>query len=129
MCVNALWPESEIMRFRSRHSPATSDSLQPFNTQERKWLKDHYGGEFHFLQTHGLSIYKDEDRTQGAKVVRAIMAHEMGGIDDVDEDEQHSDRVDQLAHQMFNAAELEFIKRDFVSIREFMEITGLDEDC
>lgn len=46
----------------------------PYTIEEQKWLKDQYRGEFHFLQTQGLSIYKENDRDEGRAVVRTTMS-------------------------------------------------------
>lgn len=48
----------------------------PYTTEEKEWLKVHYGGEFHFLKAHGLNIYKDDHREEGRYIVRALMRGE-----------------------------------------------------
>ncbi|KAK4182170.1 hypothetical protein QBC35DRAFT_396505 [Podospora australis] len=45
----------------------------PYTSEERQWLQRHWGGEFKFLQAYGLSIYKEEDREEGRRIVRAFM--------------------------------------------------------
>lgn len=52
------------------------DSSPPLTGAEKDWLKQHWGGEFHFLRAYGLSIHKDEDREEGCAIVRAMMAHD-----------------------------------------------------
>ncbi|KAJ5550208.1 hypothetical protein N7461_004906 [Penicillium sp. DV-2018c] len=74
--IHALWPSSEWQRFEalqaSRQAQATaSEALTP---AEKQWLKKHYGNEFKFLRSHGLSIYKDEDREEGRSILRAFMS-------------------------------------------------------
>lgn len=48
----------------------------PYTTHEKQWLKAHYGNEYHFLQTFGLSIFKDDDREEGRDIVRQFMKEE-----------------------------------------------------
>ena len=50
---------------------------------EKKWLKDNYGGEFHFLRQHELSIYEEGDRAEGRSILRAFMQKD--GPDDAEE--------------------------------------------
>jgi hypothetical protein len=45
----------------------------PYTEEEKGWLKREWGDEFKFLTTYGLSIYKDEDRDEGRRIVRAMM--------------------------------------------------------
>lgn len=74
--VNVLWADSEREKWEASHAART---LQPaevahLSTEEKQWLKEHWGGEFRFLANHGLSIYKEEDREEGRTILRAIMA-------------------------------------------------------
>ncbi|KAL8876934.1 MAG: hypothetical protein Q9198_004956 [Flavoplaca austrocitrina] len=99
--VNALWSPTERAKWQAHQQKDSTDQpggLQPANNQrfpktnddvpltkaENKWLKDNYNGEFHFLQTYGLSIYKDEDRVEGRRILRAMME------DDSDDAPNHS---------------------------------------
>ncbi|ERF70537.1 hypothetical protein EPUS_08599 [Endocarpon pusillum Z07020] len=47
-----------------------------YTAEEKKWLKDNWGNEFHFLISYGLRIYNDEDREEGKLILRAIMEAE-----------------------------------------------------
>ena len=47
----------------------------PLTDEEKDWLKKNYGGEFNFLHTHGLKMHDEEDREQGRRIVRAMMAN------------------------------------------------------
>ena len=61
-------------------SSATKPSLSPPLTQsERKWLKEHWDGEFKFLRSYNLSIYEEEDRDEGRRIMRAFMAADEDG--------------------------------------------------
>lgn len=65
--IHAFWPAEERQRFESTRS---------FTSAERAWVKKHFGNEFKFLQTYGLSIYKDEDREEGRAIVRTLMSND-----------------------------------------------------
>ncbi|KAK6198245.1 hypothetical protein LQW54_010459 [Pestalotiopsis sp. IQ-011] len=104
------WPEEERRRFelsRSKsanqqtpkshaqptvavveHVAADENSEKPYYTQDEKaWLKKHYGNEFKFLRTYGLSIYKENDRAEGRHLARSMMATD-------DEDDDLPDLID-----------------------------------
>lgn len=46
----------------------------PYTKEEKDWLKRNWGGEFKFLIAYGLSIYDDDDREEGRRIARAMMA-------------------------------------------------------
>ena len=48
----------------------------PLTSEEKAWLNEHWGGEFKFLAAYGLSIYKEEDREEGRRIVRGMMAQD-----------------------------------------------------
>jgi hypothetical protein len=75
--ISAFWPDSERERWKDAITlaqPAAATEREGYTTQEKDWLKKNYGNEFKFLQMYGLSIYKDEDRGEGRRIVRALMA-------------------------------------------------------
>jgi hypothetical protein len=43
-----------------------------YTSVEKKWLEDHWGGEFHFLLAYQLKVYDEEDREEGQAIVRAF---------------------------------------------------------
>ena len=106
----------------------------PYTDEEKDWLKRHWGGEFKFLLAHQLSIYKDEDRDEGRRIVRAMMEAEE---DDEDEDGGvgNDERALQAHAADYNFAkeELDFIERGWGSSEGFMMSFGIkfykDEDC
>lgn len=57
-------------------SSNTAAQVPSLTTEQRKFLKQHWGGEFHFLRTYALSIYKDEDRLEGREILKALMEAE-----------------------------------------------------
>ncbi|KAI4277940.1 MAG: hypothetical protein L6R35_006114, partial [Caloplaca aegaea] len=61
--TNGSWPSDD----------ESSNDSGPLTREEKKWRKDNYRSEFHFLRIHGLSIYKDEDRNEGRHILRAFM--------------------------------------------------------
>ncbi|KAI8404412.1 hypothetical protein FOFC_15907 [Fusarium oxysporum] len=76
--LRAEWPDSE----RKKH-----DNVQlllqdkdiadgPLKATENAWVKKHYGDEFKFLQAHGLSILKEEDRAEGRIIVRTMISRD-----------------------------------------------------
>lgn len=101
-------------------------------------MKFHYGGEFHFLTSYGLSIYKDEDREEGRGIMRAFMREEgPEGRELVSEfigepdDDLDNDLEGHAAG--FNDQELSWIKANYGKSRNFMFSFGLklfdEEDC
>ncbi|KAK6515881.1 hypothetical protein TWF281_004472 [Arthrobotrys megalospora] len=56
----------------SKNSAPPEAEEPPYRAGEKTWLKKHYGGEFHFLNKHGLKIHKEEDREEGRKILRAL---------------------------------------------------------
>jgi hypothetical protein len=130
-----------------------------YTLEEKRWLKVHYGDEFHFLQAYGLSIYKDEDREEGRVIMRGFMAEESsqgkelvdallgsddegdsipdedtsGGDEDEDEDEDENDLDGHMADYHFDAESLEWIKQYYGNSMNFMFSYGLkfydDDDC
>ena len=58
-------------------SSSTQNPYQPRHTPaEKAWLKENWKDEFHFLASHGLSIYKDEDRQEGKAILKGLMDEE-----------------------------------------------------
>lgn len=48
----------------------------PYTSEEKQWLKDNFGDEYHFLLCYGLSIYKEDDREEGRAIARGMMAQD-----------------------------------------------------
>ncbi|KAK4459477.1 hypothetical protein QBC42DRAFT_274406 [Cladorrhinum samala] len=125
----------------SRQGFTRATSPEPYTTHEKGWLKQHYGGEFKFLQVHGLSIYKDEDREEGRRIVRAILAQDRDEDEDDDDDGEDEDEPSEkewnpeghFADHHFSESELEFIEGGWGSSANFMSSFDLkfynDEDC
>jgi len=75
--ISVFWPDSEREKWKDAITlaqPAATTEPEGFTTQEKDWLKKNYGNEFKFLQMYGLRIYKDDDREEGRRIVRALMA-------------------------------------------------------
>ncbi|KAK3298808.1 uncharacterized protein B0H64DRAFT_439248 [Chaetomium fimeti] len=51
-----------------------------YTAKEKEWLKRHWDGEFKFLASYGLSIYDEDDREEGRRIARAMIAHDEGGL-------------------------------------------------
>ncbi|KAK2802348.1 hypothetical protein FQN51_004642 [Onygenales sp. PD_10] len=72
------WPSSEMERWYAFRTKGSNSQADTYTEAEKRWLKSHYDGEFHFLQTQGLNIHKDEDREEGRSIVRAMMEKDSG---------------------------------------------------
>jgi hypothetical protein len=113
--INAEWSATERARWEAQKGPPVPryKGEEPYTTEEKAWLKANYGGEFKFLRTLGLSIYKEDDREEGRSIARSFMADDDGepkmnetrvqnaGVlktdyDDEDEDEGEDDASDFL---------------------------------
>lgn len=55
------------------------DDAAGYTQEEKAWLKKNWGDEYHFLRAYGLSIYKDEDREEGRRIVRGLMIADRRG--------------------------------------------------
>ncbi|KAF4984518.1 hypothetical protein FZEAL_314 [Fusarium zealandicum] len=69
--INVRWPDSEREKWKASHA---GKGPQLLSTEEKQWLKRHWGSEFKFLASYGLSIYKEDDREEGRATLRAIIA-------------------------------------------------------
>lgn len=91
--INARWPESEKQRWmahkRSSSAEAGPSTQRPSSTAdndqltpaEQRFLKQHYGNEYNFLMQHGLKMFKDEDRKEGRRILRALMTDEGDSVE------------------------------------------------
>lgn len=85
--LRVTWPDSERARWEARGQQTEADTKkhqwigqQPYNAEEKQWLKKHYEGEFKFLIAHGLSIYKKEDRAEGRAIMRMLARNGKGYV-------------------------------------------------
>ncbi|EHK42130.1 uncharacterized protein TrAtP1_011804 [Trichoderma atroviride] len=147
------WPASERARWEAHGQQTKADTEkhqwvgeQPYTTEEKQWLKKHYGGEFKFLMAYELSIYNEEDRAEGRAIMRTL-ARDDDSTDDNDEDdemeaadeeedeedEEDSDLEGHLADYHFNEEELDWIKKHYGNSANFMISYGFkfydDQDC
>ncbi|KAL8706519.1 MAG: hypothetical protein Q9201_000451 [Fulgogasparrea decipioides] len=156
--INANWASSERARWhafkwhKSQEGMASCinaiDANMPLTQLEKSWTKDHYRNEFHFLRDYGLSIYKDEDREEGRRILRALMSDGSTNNDgDNAEDDGRSDEVsvnsfqrdleeDPSSHAAdyhFTANELDWISKSYGHSANFLRSYGLqfsdEEDC
>ncbi len=75
--IRAEMPEKEEIRWQTykkqlagKGKPAEDT---PYTAEEKRWLKENWTDEFHFLMAYELSIYEEEDRAEGRSIVRAMM--------------------------------------------------------
>ncbi len=59
-----------------------------YTAEEKKWLKDNWGDEFHFLRAYALSIYKEEDRDEGRRIVRGFMEDDASSLNNFESVEE-----------------------------------------
>lgn len=137
--IIARWAGGERDKWealRAAKVPKPAD-VAPLSSEEKQWLKINWGGEFKFLASHGLSIYKEEDREEGRIILRAILADSDG--DDRDDsdfgwDLPEDDRPErQLADSYFDPDQLKFINANYGDSVNFMLSFGLKfynhDDC
>ncbi|KAL8724807.1 MAG: hypothetical protein Q9181_006662 [Wetmoreana brouardii] len=155
--INATWPSSERARwlaFKEHNSLEAmascvnaADANMLLTQLEKDWMKHHYRNEFHFLRSYGLSIYKDEDREEGRRILRALMGDggtDHGGDNDEDDNNSGEESVNSFARDLeedpsshaadyhFSADELDWIKKNYGHSANFLLSYGLkfydDED-
>ncbi|KAL9597722.1 MAG: hypothetical protein Q9219_004979 [cf. Caloplaca sp. 3 TL-2023] len=144
--IRANWPPSERARWeafrankpqgRAAAPTKPNKDTQPLTEAERKWLKENYGNEFHFLRSHGLSIYRDDDREEGRRILRALV-DDQGDSDDDSLDsfqrDLENDPSSHFADYHFSEAELDWIKIHYGHSANFLRCYGLkfydDTDC
>jgi len=74
-CISVRWPDSERQKWVNFQAASGTHISQGGYTQEEKaWLKEAYGNEYHFLHSMGLKIFKEEDREEGRTILRALMS-------------------------------------------------------
>lgn len=83
--MSTHWPDDEMRRWNelkerinqlNSHAPEPDDGAGPYSSAEKEWLRRCYESEFKFLRIYGLSIYDEDDREQGRRIVRAMMQNE-----------------------------------------------------
>ncbi|KAK0742120.1 hypothetical protein B0T21DRAFT_408962 [Apiosordaria backusii] len=73
--------EEEKKRQAEREEQERLDFFQmivppPYTTEEKQWLKAHFKSEYKFLEQYGLSIHDEEEREEGRRIARALMAND-----------------------------------------------------
>lgn len=115
---------------------AFSDKFPAYNSEEKAFLKEEWGDEYHFLREQGLNIHKEEDREEGRNVLRAFMDMEKDNHMSFDptpdyndiEEEEYDDQWDPEGHQAdynFTQSQLEKMEKQFKNSEEFMLSYGL----
>lgn len=138
--LRITWSDSERARWKARDQQTKTDTEkrqwigeQPYTTEEKQWLKKHYGGEFKFLMAYEMSIYNEEGRAEGRAIMRALAkddesndGHEMEeDEEEEEEDEEDSDLDGHLADYHFSQQELDWIKKHYWNSATFMFSHGL----
>ncbi|KAI5456699.1 hypothetical protein BGZ63DRAFT_467867 [Mariannaea sp. PMI_226] len=126
--INARWPDSE----RKRHAEVLyslqfeAKPSERLTITEKEWLKKNYDGEFKFLHSYGLNIYKDEDREEGRSILRALILGEVTEEEEKEKEEDQepnsTDEFDSEAHPAddeLTLDELEWIKANYGNLSNF----------
>ena len=78
--IRAEMSEKEQTRWQSYKKQLAGNGKPaedtPYTAEEKRWLKENWQDEFHFLRAYKLSVYKEEDRTEGRSILRAMMEAE-----------------------------------------------------
>jgi hypothetical protein len=139
--IHASWPQSETKKFNDhlaalkKQQASEADDAPPLTQEEKQYLKEHYGGEYKFLRLYQLSIYKEEDREEGRRILRAFMSESEDEDDDQDsvEAEMEEDPTSHLADYKFDSHQLDFLKTHHGHSGNFMRCYGLkpwdNDDC
>ncbi|VUC25647.1 unnamed protein product [Clonostachys rosea] len=56
----------------------------PLTPSEKQFLRDNFGGEFLFMRSHGLDIFKEQDRDEGRAILRAFQQWDFLPVGDHD---------------------------------------------
>lgn len=147
---HALWPSSEVARFNdhvtdlNRQRELKANQADPLTQEEKQFLAKHYGGEFKFLMTHGLNIHKEEDREEGRRILRAVMAGSEDEAEHSDDDQEsiesddfqaeiERDPASHVADYKFTPDQLDWLKIHYKHSGNSMRCYGLkpwdDDDC
>ncbi|KAI4740077.1 hypothetical protein E4T50_09489 [Aureobasidium sp. EXF-12298] len=150
---HASWPEEEIKKYNNfvaeskAKQASKSDHEPPLTTEEKEFLKKHYGDEFKFLLSYELSIYKEDDREEGRRILRALMSDfeaEADALEDSEDDDRsiesndfladlEQDPTSHVADYKFSADQLDYVEVHYGHSGSFMRCYGLkpwdDKDC
>jgi hypothetical protein len=74
--IHAVWSDTERQRFAARQELQTRlvADASSLTSAEKAWLQEHFESEFKFLCAYELSIYNEEDREEGRRILRALMS-------------------------------------------------------
>ena len=160
--VSFLWQDKERERWaqaklQTSHQAAAAEESKvadepPYTAAEKAWLKTHYGGEFHFLRLHALSIYEEDERAEDRAIVRSLISDEddekgkndsKDGSRSKDEDDNRDDEEEEgsdtnsflhdletdptshVADYHFSEVELDWIKQHWRHSGNFLLSYGL----
>ena len=99
-----------------------SNNDKPYTDAEKAFLKQHYGGEYKFLMSHGLNIHKEEQREEGRQILHALMQDEEQVEDD---DGSEFDFAGHQADYNFTHKQLDWIEKHYKNSENFMISYGL----
>ncbi|KAL8927868.1 MAG: hypothetical protein Q9172_001168 [Xanthocarpia lactea] len=163
--ISAKWASGERARWKAlqEHKSNQASAIHavaplgsaPLTKSEKTWLKDNFADEFHFLRAYELSIYEEEDREEGRRILRKLMddgslnddGTDDDGTDDDESTENNEDSEDDedrdpgspgsfereleedpmshFADRHFSAEELDWIKKHHGHSANFLLSYGL----
>ncbi|EPE05494.1 signal sequence receptor alpha subunit [Ophiostoma piceae UAMH 11346] len=63
-----------LVKSAASTAPKPAHSEGPLTSEEKAWLRKHFGTEYAFLKEHGLYIHVERDRDSGRCILRAMIA-------------------------------------------------------
>jgi len=76
--ASCYWPNEERVRWQAMHDEALHQHAPPLYKPPYTWLELDYinkrwGSEFRFLTQYRLKLHEERDRSEGRRIVRALM--------------------------------------------------------
>ena len=122
----------------TRMNAKSKNASPPLTEIENQWLKKQWHGEFDFLRSYQLSIYEEEDREEGRRILRALMDADSDRQDDHGHENSlmrkpERDPMSYVADYHFSEKELDWIHKHFKHSGDFLLSYNLrpweDKEC
>ncbi|KAF9690766.1 hypothetical protein EKO04_011015 [Ascochyta lentis] len=77
--VSCHWDNAERVRWQALQAQAAQELEPPkytptYTMRELEYVNEHWGTEFRFLTQYRLKIHEEADRSEGRRIIRALMA-------------------------------------------------------
>lgn len=92
--VSCQWAETERLRWQAIRDAEKEELREyepPYTMREMEFVNEQWGTEYRFLVEHGLSILEEGDRSEGRKMVRALMEADERRKKDIEIGEESQD--------------------------------------